>query len=48
VETTERVLACVTSNIYRRLGHEVEKAFDSITLLDLASEESEQTRVGKC
>jgi len=47
-ETPERVFACVTSNIYRRLGREVEKAFDSITLLDLACEEPEQTRVGKC
>ena len=47
-KTPDRARACVTSNIYRRLGREVEKAFDSITLLDLASEEHEEIRVGKC
>jgi Rrf2 family protein len=47
-ETPERALVCVTSNIYRRLGREVEKAFDSVTLLDLASEKPEQPQQGKC
>ena len=47
-ETPERALACVSFNIYRRLGREVEKAFDSVTLLDLASEEPEHTHPGKC
>jgi len=47
-ETAGRAIACVTSNIYRRIGREVEKAFDSITLRDLASEFQEETRAGKC
>ncbi len=47
-ETSGRALACITSNIYRRIGREVEKAFDSITLRDLASEPQEETRAGKC
>lgn len=47
-EETVRASGCVTSNIYRRLGREVEKAFDAITLLDLASQDSDGAFVGKC
>ncbi len=47
-ESAGRARACVTSNIYRRIGSEMEKAFDSISLLDLASESQEETRAGKC
>jgi Rrf2 family transcriptional regulator, cysteine metabolism repressor len=47
-ESPERMSACVTSNIYRRIGREVEKAFDSFTLLDLASEDTVQTDAGRC
>lgn len=47
-EETARASGCVTSNIYRRLGQEVEKAFDSITLLDLASQDSDGVAIGKC
>ena len=47
-KTSDRANACVTSNIYRRIGREVEKAFDSITLRELASEEMDVIRGGKC
>lgn len=47
-ETPDRALICVTSNIYRRIGREVERAFDSITLQDLALESQDDTRAGKC
>ena len=47
-EETERTHGCVTSDIYRRLGREVEKAFDAVTLLDLASQDSEGVIAGKC
>lgn len=45
---TERASGCVTSNIYRRLGHEVEKAFDSVTLQELASQNPDGIIAGKC
>jgi Rrf2 family transcriptional regulator, cysteine metabolism repressor len=44
----DRVTGCVTSGIYRRLGQEVEKALDSVTLEELASQAPEKTSVGKC
>ena len=47
-ESAGRARACVTSNIYRRIGGEIEKAFDSKTIRDLASEDQKQTRAGKC
>ena len=39
---------CVTSEIYRQLGREVERAFDSITLQDLAAREPNDVTMGKC
>ena len=47
-EQLDRITGCVTSSIYRRLGQEVEKAFDSVTLRELASQVPEKTSVGKC
>lgn len=44
----EKEISCVASNIYRKLGEKVEKAFDSITLLDLAEETPEKTYLAKC
>lgn len=44
----KRAAGCVTSDIYRRLGREVERAFDSVTLLDLAAREPEDIPAGKC
>ncbi|MHB9029201.1 MAG: RrF2 family transcriptional regulator [Candidatus Latescibacterota bacterium] len=44
----KRAVGCVTSEIYRRLGREVERAFDSITLQDLAATEPEDVTLGKC
>jgi len=44
----DRITGCVASSIYRRLGQEVEKAFDSVTLQELAAQAPEKTSVGKC
>jgi Rrf2 family protein len=44
----KRATGCVTSEIYRRIGQEVERAFDSITLRDLAASEPEDVTLGKC
>ncbi len=45
---SNRAEGCVTSEIYRRLGHEVERAFDSVTLRDLAAREPGDVPTGKC
>lgn len=47
-DETARASGCVTSNIYRRLGQEVEQAFDAITLRDLATEDPDGAVMGKC
>ena len=47
-EQSDRITGCVTSSLYRRLGQEVEKAFDSVTLSELASQVPEKTSTGKC
>ncbi len=43
-----RAAGCVTSEMYRRIGREVERAFDSITLRDLAASEPGDVTLGKC
>ena len=50
VKAEKRVRSCVTSTIYKKLGTMVEDAFDSITLYDLADENTERTYTGtgKC
>ena len=36
IEVSKRMMNCVTSDVYKRLGNMVEDAFDSITLSELA------------
>lgn len=45
---TQKVLQCVTSNIYRKLGKKVEDAFDSITFRELADEDIADIHSGVC
>ena len=44
----EKEVQCVASNIYRKLGEKVEQAFDSVTLLELAEENSDKTYIATC
>lgn len=44
----ERTAGCVTSGIYRRIGREVERAFDAITLRELAAIGPEDITAGRC
>ncbi len=47
-ENTVKELHCVTSDIYKKLGKKVEKAFDSVTLDELVNESIKETYVGSC
>ncbi len=47
-KANEKVMNCVTSDLYKKLGKKVEDAFDSITLFELASEDEVYTHIVTC
>jgi len=47
-KTEEKVIHCVTSSLYIKLGKIVESAFDSITLMDLSEEHISDKHTGTC
>ncbi len=44
----EKELNCIASNIYRKLGEKVENAFDSVSLHELAEEDTDNSFLGTC